>query len=75
MSEGADKLRALAKQSRTLSRHASTKERAKMLLALADLYEHQASQLELTPASNQHPGSDSHSAFTRGSVVEQEVSP
>jgi hypothetical protein len=50
MSEGAEKLRALAKQSRTLSRQASTKERAKMLLALADLYEHQASQLDAKAA-------------------------
>jgi hypothetical protein len=46
MNDGAEKLRALAKQSRTLSRCASSKERAKMLLALADLYDHQARQLD-----------------------------
>ena len=46
MSNCAEKLRALAKQSRTLSRYASTKERSLMLLALADLYERQAAHLE-----------------------------
>jgi len=46
MSDGAQKLRALAKQSRVLSRDAVDRERAKTLRALAELYERQAADLE-----------------------------
>lgn len=46
MSDGAEKLRALARQSRMLSRETWDRERARSLRSLADLYEEQAADLE-----------------------------
>jgi uncharacterized protein YaiL (DUF2058 family) len=46
MSDGVQKLRALAKQSHVMSRHAVDRERARTLRSLAELYERQATDLE-----------------------------
>lgn len=48
MSEGAQKLRLLASQSRSLSRTVRDRGRAQMLRGLAELYERQAVELETT---------------------------
>lgn len=45
MTDSAQKLRALAKQSRMMSRRAANQERARALRSLADLYERQALEL------------------------------
>ena len=48
MSDGVQKLRALAKQSRVMSRQAVDRERARTLRLLAELYDRQAADLEAT---------------------------
>lgn len=48
MSDGVQKLRALAKQSHVMSRQAVDRERARTLRSLAELYERQAIDLEAT---------------------------
>ena len=46
MADGVEKLRALARQSRILSREALNRQRGMLLRGLADLYERQAYDLE-----------------------------
>jgi hypothetical protein len=46
VSDGPEKLRALAAQTRVLSRHVSDRQRSKMLRALAQVYDQQARDLE-----------------------------
>ena len=46
MADGAGKLRAMASQSRSLSRQSADRERARLLRSLAELYDRQAEELE-----------------------------
>jgi hypothetical protein len=46
MADGAGKLRAMASQSRSLSRQSADRERARLLRSLAELYDQQAEELE-----------------------------